>query len=165
MTELRFEAVPQQVIDLCEDIRLKYFINLDGSRTLYIFDTKKKVAGGRIVFAWIKKLNDELKFLAMNDAGITYDYVMFFNKDIWDALDDTDRRRIIYHEFCHTEVDFEKVNPYGIKDHEIQGFYSEADYNADDPRWAERISVIAASIYDPENDGSDGKEAEEGTEE
>lgn len=156
--ELRFEPVPEQVVRLCEDVCLVKFPNLDGARIMYIFDTKRKVSGGRLTFARIKKLNDELKFLAMNDDGITYDYIVFIDKKIWDALEDPDRRRIIYHEFCHCEVDFEKLNPYGIRDHEIQGFYDEADYNADDPRWSERLSLIAESVYDPENEDSENLE-------
>lgn len=164
MSDLRYEDVPQQFIDFCEGVRLKHFVNLDGARVLYIFDNKVKKTAGRIAFAWIKKTNDELKFLAMNDAGITYDYVMFFNKDLWDLFEEADRKRLVFHEFCHCEVDFEKANPYGIKDHEIQGFFDEADFNADDPRWSERMSLMAESFYDPENDGSDGKEAETPTE-
>lgn len=164
MSDLRYESVPQQFVDFCEAVRLKHFVNLDGARVLYIFDNKVKKAAGRIAFAWIKKTNDELKFLAMNDDGVTYDYVMFFNKDLWDLFEDRDRERLVFHEFCHCEVDFEKVNPYGIKDHEIQGFYDEADFNFDDLRWTERLSLMAESFYDPENDQSDGVEAEGSTE-
>jgi len=151
MNELmRYEPVPVQDSEVFERVRNDKFPNLDGARILYIFDTKKKMSGKRIVFAWIKKLNDEMKFLAMNDDGITYDYIVFINKEVWNALEEADRKRIAFHEFCHCEVDFEKVNPYGLKDHEIQGFYEEADYNIDDPRWNERITVIAESVYDQE---------------
>lgn len=149
--ELRYQAVPQQVVDFCEHIRLKYFINLDGARVMYVFDEKKSIKSGRIVFARIKKTNDEMKFLAMEDNGTTVDYVMTFDKTIWDGLEERDRERIIFHEFSHCEVDFEKATPYGIRDHEIQGFYDEATFNNDDLRWVERITVIADSLYDPEN--------------
>jgi len=164
MSDLRFEAVPAQVVSLCEEVRYEKFPHLDGVRVLYVFDLKKKTSGGRITFARIKKTNDETKFLSMDDSGVTYDYVMTFDKLIWEALDDVDRKRIIYHEFCHCEVDFEKANPYGVKDHEIQGFYDELIYNSDDPRWNERLSVIAEALYDKEN-APPPEDKEEGSEE
>ncbi len=149
--EIRYEETPSQVKDLCESVRISHFSALDGANVMYIFDTKKKSSGGRIVMAHIKKMNDEMKFLAMDNMGLTYDYVMVFDKAIWEALDETDRKRIIFHEFCHCDVNFDKANPYGLRDHEIQGFYDEADFNVDDPRWYERLAVIAESIHDPEN--------------
>lgn len=149
--ELRYDAVPSQVVDFCEAIRLKNFLNLDGARIMYVFDNKKSVKAGRITIAKIKKTNDEMKFLSMEENGTTYDYVLTIDRTIWDALEERDRQRVIFHELCHCEVDMEKANPYGIKDHEIQGFYDEVPYNADDERWNERIAVIADSVYDPEN--------------
>jgi hypothetical protein len=148
MSELRYEPVPENTVELCEGVRLKHFINLDGARIMYIFDNKKKSSGGRIVVARIKKMNDEMKYLAMANNGMTYDYCMFIDKQVWEELDQDDRRRVAFHEFCHCDVDMEKKNPYGIKDHEIQGFYDEQDFNSDDPRWGERVSIIAESIYD-----------------
>lgn len=148
MSELRYEPVPENTIELCENVRLKNFINLDGARIMYIFDNKKKVSGGRIVIARIKKMNDEMKFFTMSDSGLTYDYCMFIDKSIWSELDKRDRQRIAFHEFCHCEVNMDKKNPYGIRDHEIQGFYDELDYNEDDSRWSERLGIISDSIYD-----------------
>lgn len=147
----RYEPVPSDVESIVEEMKTKRFSNLDSAYIMVIFDNKKKVSNGRHVIARIKKMNDELKFFAMNDAGFTYDYAMFIDKNIWMVLDDRDKERIIFHELSHCEVDFEKSNPYGIKDHEIQGFYDEADYNIDDLRWSERIGVIATAVYDPEN--------------
>ena len=146
----RYEPVPEQVNSLVEDVKSKEFPHLDGSMIMTIFDNKKKSVGGRIVIARIKKMNDELKFFAMNDMGLTYDYAIFIDRMVWDALDERDKERIIFHELCHCDVDFDKSSVYNVRDHEIQGFYDEADYNADDARWSERISVVAQSVHDPE---------------
>jgi len=143
----RYEVAPDWVTDIALDIKNDEFPHLDGANILVVMDTKKKLSGGRIVVARIKKMNDELKFFTMNDMGIEYDYVIFIDKIIFNELDQFDRKRIIYHELCHTDVDHEKKNPYGIKDHEIQGFYDEISYNEDDPRWSERVSEMASSIY------------------
>jgi len=150
MSELRYEPVPENTVNLCEYIRVENFPVLDGARVMYIFDNKKKTSGGRIVVARIKKMNDEMKFLAMNDMGMTFDYCMFIDKNVWGELDKEDRKRIAFHEFCHCDVNMEKKNPYGIRDHEIQGFYDEHDFNSDDLRWNERVAVIAESVYDEE---------------
>lgn len=146
----RYEPVPEQVTTMIDEVKDTKFMELAGSQIMTIFDTDKKMTGGRLVIARIKKMNDELKFFAMDDMGITYDYAIFIDKQVWDVLDDRDRERIIFHELCHCEVDFGKKNPYGIKDHEIQGFYAEAEYNADDERWSERVGLVAQSVHDPE---------------
>lgn len=128
------------------------FPELAGANIKVVFDSKKKLSAGQISIARIKKLNEELKFLAMDENGVEYDYMITIDKQVWDHLDFNDRPRIIFHELCHTQVDSGKDNPYNIKDHEIQGFYAETDYNADDPRWLERVSVIAEAVHDPENE-------------
>jgi hypothetical protein len=151
---LRYEPVPQDVIDFCEKVKKDNFDHLIGANFLYVFDTKKKTANGAIVFARVKLLNDEMKFLAMDDDGITYDYIMYIDKNIWNALasdDHNERKRIIFHEFCHCVVDFEKKKPYGLRGHTIESFHEEIKDSQDDPFWKERISVVAESVYDPEN--------------
>ena len=148
----RYEPVPADVDSIVEKMKMEKFGILDGANIMVIFDNKKKVSNARYVIARIKKMNDELKFFAMNDDGMIYDYAMFIDKNIWMVLTDRDKERIVFHELSHCEIDFEKKNPYNIKDHEIQGFYDEVDYNIDDPRWSERISVIALAVYDPENE-------------
>jgi hypothetical protein len=152
---LRYEPVPQDVVDFCEKIKEDKFDHLLGANFLYVFDNKKKTVGGAIVFARVKILNDELKFLAMNDDGIIYDYIIYIDKNIWNALSFDDyhkeRTRIIFHEFCHCVVDFTKKNPYGLRGHTIESFHEEIKDSQDDSFWKERISVIAESVYDPEN--------------
>lgn len=146
----RFEAVPEQVDTLVSKIKDDMFPQLEGARIMCIFDNKKKKAGGKLVIARIKKFNDELKFLAMNDLGITYDYAIFIDHQVWDNLVDRDKNRIIFHELLHTDVNYGKDDPWKLRDHEIQGFYDEIDYNADDPQWAERLFSIAESVHDKE---------------
>lgn len=160
----RYEEVGFQVEEMVERIAIDKFPELEGAHIKVIFDLKKKTKDGRIVVARIKKMNDELKFLAMTEEGLEYDYMIFIDKQVWDCLEDRDRERVIFHELCHTQVDTGKECPYNIKDHEIQGFHAETEYNADDPRWAERIHVICQSVHDPENNAPPS-EKEEGDEE
>ncbi len=141
----RYEHVSAKELEMKEIITKQYFPELDGYRIMMIFDNKKKVSGGRVVVARIKKLNEEMQYFSMGDDGSTYDYAMFLDYNVWQTLDDRDKERIIFHELCHCDVESGKA---GIKDHEIQGFYNEASFNSDDERWSERVSIIAESVYD-----------------
>ena len=148
---MRFEDVPQQINDFVENVKNDNFPELDAAIILVLFDTKKRKSGGRYIIGRIKKANDEVRVMATDDNGISPDYVMFLDKQIWNALDDRDKERIVYHELCHCETNFESdTNQYKIRDHEIQTFYAEIDYNVDDARWLERVTTVADSIYDPE---------------
>lgn len=148
----RFEDAPRQVVSFVEGVQEKNFPALDTAMVKVMFDTKKRKSGKKYVFARIKKTNDELKAFAVNETGQSYDYIMFIDKLIWEALEEVDRDRLVFHEFCHCETNFESdTNQYKIQDHEIQTFYSEIEYCADDPRWAERVAIIAESVHDPEN--------------
>jgi predicted metallopeptidase len=146
----RYEPVPVQVESVVDNVKENNFPNLMGANIMSIFDTKKKVQSGKISVARIKKTNDELKFFAMNNDGVTYDYMLFIDKAVFEVLSDRDKERVIYHELCHCDVNFDKKCQYGIKDHEIQGFYDEVDYNSDDSRWSERVADVADSVYDTE---------------
>lgn len=149
----RFEDAPHQVSNFVDDIRERHFPALDAAIVKVMFDTKKRKSGTRYVFARIKKTNDELKAFAVNEAGQAYDYVMFIDKLLWEAMEPLDQERLVFHEFCHCVTDFDSnTNQYKIQDHEIQTFYAEIEFCKDDPRWAERVAVIAESVHDPEND-------------
>ena len=159
---MRYEDVEENVVKKVEEIAQSIFPQLFGANIKVVYDTKKKMDKGRISIARIKKLNEENKFLAMDNSGFTYDYMIFIDKNIWIELNERDKERIIFHELCHTKVLTEKDDPWSLKDHEIQGFYDELDYNIDDPRWSERISVIAESVYDKDKDGGDDGRDESG---
>ena len=149
---MRFEDVTSDIYQMVENIIKDEFPALDGAKFIILYDTKKRKTGGRYIIGRIKKANDELKALSMSDEGIPPDYIMFLDKQIFNVLDDRDKERVVHHELCHCEVNFDSENQYRIKDHEIQSFYAEIDYNNDDHRWTERVSSIAESVYDPENE-------------
>ncbi len=149
---MRFEECDTSVYDSLHKIIGDSFPELEAAIFIVLFDNKKRKSGGRYVIGRIKKANDELKALSMDKDGVMPDYILFLDKTIYDVLDDRDKDRIIFHELCHTEVVIDSDNQYRIKDHEIQSFYAEIDYNNDDARWSERVSIIAESVYDPENE-------------
>lgn len=146
----RFEDAPMQTVALVEDIVEKHFPNLSGALIKVMYDVKKRKVGGKYVFGRIKKTNDELKAFVVTDNGTPYDYIMYLDKLVWEAIDDGDKDKLVFHELCHCLTDFDSNDHYKIQDHEIQTFYAEMEYTKDDPRWIERVSVIGESVHDPE---------------
>ena len=148
----RFEDADQFTIDMVYQVinDNMEFNNLVDAKIKVLFDQKKKMSGGRYVLGRIQKANDLIRTLTANpndDLADGYDYILYLDLAVWDSIDDTDKKRIIFHELNHCDVNFDKPNPYGIKDHEINGFYSELEYNKDDTRWLERLSTVAESLY------------------
>ncbi len=147
----RFEDATQDVIDMVDKVKREAFAHLLNAKIKILMDTKKRKSGGKYVLGRIKKTNDELKALALNEFDQPYDYILFLDNVVFNAIDEFDKIRIIRHELQHCEVDIENAdNPYKIRGHEVEDFHDEIIYNKDDPRWGERIVVIADSIY--END-------------
>jgi hypothetical protein len=148
----RFEDATNDVINMVEKIKKEVFDQLLNAKIKILMDTKKRKIGGKYVLGRIKKTNDELKALALNEHDEPYDYILFLDKVVFNTINDIDKIRLIRHELQHCEVDVEADNPYKIKGHEVEDFHDEIIYNQDDPRWGERIAIIADSIY--ENDES-----------
>jgi len=149
---MRYEEVSKDVYELLKEVVKEHFEDLTNVNFKCVFDTKKKIKGGRFIFAYIKKVNEFTSFL----AGDEFDYVIVIDKNIWTAINKDDKVRIIRHELRHCFIDSEKDDPYKIIDHEIEDFYAEIALNVNDPKWGLRVAAIAESIYD-----KDSQEVEE----
>lgn len=148
----RFEDVGDDLVGFVEDVQRDNFPALNSAVFRILYDTKKRRCDGKLVFARIKKASDDIKTLAADDNGISPDYIMYIDKNIWLVLSVEDKTRIVYHELCHCETNFESEdNPFKVRGHEIQTFYDEIEYNKEDPRWLERVSAIGEHVYDPDN--------------
>ena len=149
----RFEDAPKQTIDFVENVLNQNFPELQGCLMKVMYDNKKRKSGGRLVLGRMKKTNDELKAFATDENGNAYDYIMFLDRLVCDNIEEKDREKLVFHELSHCLVDNESTTDiYKIRDHEIQTFYSEIEFCHNDPRWLERVSAIAASLYDPDAD-------------
>lgn len=148
----RFEDAGDDVLGFVIDVQQEKFPWLNAAVIRILYDTKKRRSGSRLVFAKIKKTSDDIKTLAADDNGVSPDYILYLDKNVWAAISDEDKKRIVYHELCHCVVGNDTVPvQYKIQDHEIQTFYDEIEFNKDDPRWLERVSAIGEHIYDPDN--------------
>jgi len=148
---MRFESVDENVYEMLETVRSKYFPDLLNAKIKCLFDTKKRTKGGRVVLASIKKTNDLLKLLTAKEAkdneGFTY--LIFIDKVAWQNIENKDKIRLLRHELRHTSVSIDdEKDPYRIVDHDIQDFIEEVKLNSDDPGWAKRVASLTEDIYD-----------------
>ena len=148
MPDNRFEDVTNVEQNLLDEVIKEGFPSLINARFLFFFDNKKRKSKGKYVIGRIKKLNEEQRAMTIDNNGIEYNYAIFLDKYVWQNLDDKDKTRMIRRLLCHCELDLEANDPYKIQDPEISDWYSEIEYNKDDPRWMERVGLIAENLYD-----------------
>jgi len=142
---MRYEEVTQDVLDLFGEVRSKYFEELEDVNFKLVFDTKKRIKESKYVFAQIKKVDDLTGFLVEDEIN----YVIMIDKNIWGAIEKDDRIRIVRHELCHVFIDnHTDKNPFKIKPHDFSDFLIEVERNKEDPRWLERLTAVAESIYE-----------------
>lgn len=147
---MRYEEAPSQIVGLVNKTIAESFPAVRNANIKVLFDTKKRSSGGKFVLGMMQRPNELIKFLTeskMNPEGV--DYVMYLDKAVFEVIDEEDQVRIIRHELQHCDVDPENENdPYRLRDHEITDFYDEIKYNEKDPRWLERVSLVAASVHE-----------------
>lgn len=147
----RFEDAPEQVVALVNKIRTETFRQLNSAKIKVLYDTKKRMSGGKLVLGRMQKTNDLIKCLVMSETESDIDYILCLDKACFENVEEADRIRLIRRVLQHCDVDFESNNPYKLRQFEIEEWFDEMEYNKDDPRWAERCTAVAESIYS-END-------------
>jgi predicted AlkP superfamily phosphohydrolase/phosphomutase len=144
----RFEEVTKDVYDRVDRLVGEKFPYLSGCHIHIVFDTKKRKTSGEFVLGRLQSTNDLLKFFSKdNEVPEGADYILYIDKNVWKEIDETDKKRLLFHELSHASVDLDKKQPYGIRDHDIKAFSEELEENKDDPKWVLRLSTIADSIY------------------
>jgi hypothetical protein len=146
----RYYEVDEETQDMLEKIQDEYFSELANCYVKPLFDTKGKKSGGEFTFAWIKKSNELIRYLTSEevDRDEGHDFIIFIDYNIWQNINEIDKERILRHELRHIEYDPESTsNPFKLRKHEVEDFYSEIELNKDEPRWKEKIGQIAESIY------------------
>lgn len=150
--ESRFEHATPADKRLIKKMLKNDFAFLEGLRFLALYDNKKRTSSGKLILARVKKADDELKLLTEETEppdGIHV--IFFFDGTLFSVLSTTDKKRLIYHEFCHIEK--QDVDKYIILPHDFEGFYAEIDYNSDDPNWNQRLADKAWQLHNQEKEG------------
>lgn len=116
-----------------------------------LFDTKKRIRSGTLVLASIETANDKIKFFSKDNIAVDgYDYIIIVDLKSWEIANSTDKERLISHELSHIEIDDKGVLK--LCGHEIEDFYSEVDYNKDNPTWKRDLATITTALYDQEKE-------------
>ena len=147
----RFEEATTEVKNKVQYVVRNKFPQLNGCNIEVVMDTKKRKSGGKFVLVKLDKTSPILRHIsATNEFPHGVDYILYLDKTVYGEMTDGDRERVISHGLYHADVDFEKEIPYGIRKPTVQTFYEEISDNQDDARWAERLDLMAESIYDSE---------------
>jgi hypothetical protein len=151
---MKYEHVPDHILEMYEKIRSQYFPHLANAKILFLINKKKMVSKGNIALGKIVKPNDLVKFLSRDEAPENgYDYVMLLDNKLISHCDDTDIKRVLRHELRHTFFDSDSLKtPYKLVDHDFSDFYDEVELNKDDPTWAKRVAQTVSLMYDQEKD-------------
>lgn len=147
----RFEEATSDVINKVQEVIRSKFPSLNGVNIEIVMDTKKRKNGGTYVLVKLEKASPILRHISadnINPDGV--DYILYLDKNVYNEMSERDRVRIISHGLYHSDCDFEKEVPYGVRKPTVQTFYEEIADNTDDAKWAERLDIMAESIYDRE---------------
>lgn len=158
----RYEAATDDVVKKVEELIDDRFTNLRGTLFEIVMDTKKVKSGGKYQLIKLVKANPTIKHLTTDDEKTEgVDYVMYIDKNVYNELSPTDQNRLIAHALYHTDVDYEKDDPYKVRKPTVQTFYEEIADNTDDPRWAERLDLIADQYYERQSEIEESPDTEE----
>lgn len=148
---LRYEDCNDELVEVFLNVLEKRFAGFANLKFKLIFDLKKRISKGALVFASIELANQKIKHFTKDDVAIDgYDYVLIVDKKSWEVCSDKDKERIISHELRHAFID-EKGAP-KILGHEIEDFYAELKLNEDDPEWKRKLSVLVHDMYEQEKE-------------
>jgi hypothetical protein len=150
----RFTDVDPDTKKMINEIISKDFSHLTQAKIKLIFDQKKRKTGGRYQLGKMQKSNDLIRYLTSREAldPEGFDYLMFIDENVFEVLDSLDKVRLVRHLLQYADIDFEAEKPYKIRKEEVITWYDELEYNKDDPKWFERLEVIAESIYNKDEE-------------
>ncbi|MEJ2672853.1 MAG: putative metallopeptidase [Deltaproteobacteria bacterium] len=151
---MKYEYVPENILEMYEQIRAQYFPHLANAKILFLINKKKMTHKGSVALGKMMKPSELIKFLSRNEAPDNgYDYIMLLDGNLIKHCNDIDIARVIRHELRHTFYDSDSLsNPYKLVDHDFSDFYDEVELNKDDPGWAQRVSQTVSLMYDQEKD-------------
>jgi len=156
----RFSDVDPDTKKLINETISKDFSHLVQAKIKMIFDQKKRKAGGKFQLGKMQKTNELIRFLTSKETGDPegFDYLLYIDENVFEVLDQMDKIRLLRHLLQYADIDYEAERPFKIRKEEVITWYDELEYNKDDPKWFERLEVIAESIYNPENEEESGGE-------
>lgn len=146
MNYSRYEEGPDGLQRLVNMMKSKRFPSLKNAKIKVLVDNKAKKTKGRYRLAELRLADEFIKFFSGIIEDAPYDYVMIFDKALVDEIETKDKKRVAFHELSHGFKD--ENGKYKLIPHDFEGFYSEIEYNEDDPEWAIRLSNQMEILHD-----------------
>lgn len=147
----RFEAATTEVVENVNKVIREKFNHLNGCNIEVVMDLKKRKAGGKFTLVNLVKSSPIIRHISSDSTHTEgLDYILYLDKKTFFEMVPADRDRIIAHGLYHADTDFEKDVPYLVRKPTVQTFYEEIADNTDDPRWAERLDIMADQLYEAE---------------
>ena len=152
----RFTDIDNDTAKIIKNLIQKDFKHLIQAKIKIIFDTKKRKSAGRYVLGKLQKTNELLQYLTapVSDDALGYDYMLFLDEKVFTVIDELDKIRLIRHILQYADIDYEAENPFKIRKEEVLTWYDEIEFNKEDPRWFDRLQVVAESIYNSDEEES-----------
>ena len=148
MSQTRFVTATEAACVRKSEVLKEFFPALAQAKIEVLFDTKKRVKGGKMVLGRILRANDLIRKLTDNLADEGCDYILFLDQIAYEAMPTVDQERLVRHELRHCKVVGTPENPrYKIVPHDIEDFEVEIALNQDDIGWARRSAALAEEIY------------------
>jgi len=148
----RYEDCNENLVQVFLSIVEERFPSFQNLKFKLIFDTKRRIKGGKTTLASIEVASDKIKFFSKDKIALDgYDYVIIVDKKAWELASATDKKRIMSHEMRHVFVDEEK-EACKVIGHEIEDFYAEIKLNQDDPEWALKLVTLVSDVYEQEKE-------------
>jgi len=156
----RFSDVDPDTTKIVNQVITKDFSHLVQAKIKIIFDQRKRKSGGKYQLGKMQKTTDLIRFLTSREVGDPegFDYLLFIDENVFEVIDHNDKIRLIRHLLQYADIDYEADRPFKIRKEEVVTWYDELEYNKDDPKWFERLEVIAESVYNPENEENSANE-------
>jgi hypothetical protein len=114
----RFTDVDDGVVEVFLDTLEERFQSLIQLKIKLIFDTKKRIAKGKICLATVELANDKIKYFSKDKVATEgYDVVIILDRKAWELADEVNRKRIMSHELRHiliNEKDEVKLIPHDV---------------------------------------------------
>jgi hypothetical protein len=146
MNYSRYEEAPDSLQKMINFMKNKKFPSIKGAKIKALLDSKPKKTKGKYRLAELRLSDEFIKFFSGILEDSPYDYVMIFDKALLGEIENSDKKRIIFHELNHGFKD--DNDKYKIIPHDFEGFYSEIEYNKDDPEWAIRLGNQMEILHD-----------------
>ena len=145
----RYEEADESLTKTFLDVVEERFASIQFLKCKLIFDTKKRIKQGKLLFASVELASPKLKFFSRDKIAVDgYDIIMIVDKKMWELANEVDRRRVISHELRHVFID--EKGDVKLVGHEIEDFYAELKLNEDDPEWKRKLAILVSDIYEQE---------------